>query len=199
MPPHSTLHPNENSDLLFSTASTMTVCQEPSNCRMLDKRQPPPELQSLTHQLQGYVQAYSPVWLVVRCAVWKQYLVVLGVHAHDPQVSSSQLFMLLTQALQTIVAPRLANRPHATGSRSQPVQLCLKIAGQATIYATHCLRLYATPPTELPIAPSLTKSSVAKPAIAPLPLTPAHVEQAQVAPTHPTLGHVTLAQRRVSR
>ncbi len=171
-------------------------------CRMLDKRQPPPELQSLTHQLQDYVQSHSPVWLVVRCAIWKQYLVLLGVHAHDPRVSSSQLFMLLTQALQTVVTPHLVNLPCVADGRSQPVQLCLKIAGQAKIYATHCLQLHCPQLhdmqlAELPVAPSLAKSSGVEPSIAPLSLTPAQVGQAQVAPTHAALEHGTLAQQRL--
>ncbi len=104
-----------------------------------DSRYDDDRLQHLTQQLQGYLQRHNSVWLAVHCAVWKQHLVVLGVHAADTRVDPRQLFALLAEALSAIAVPPLPNYSGQT-------QLCLKIAGQRSIYATHRLQLRSPQP-----------------------------------------------------
>lgn len=91
-------------------------------------------LQDLNRHLQAYLQAHHPVWLGVRCAIWKQHLVVLGIHRAEPGVDQSELFAMMARALAAIALPLLTQF-------ARRVQLCLKVAGQSAIYATYRLQV----------------------------------------------------------
>ncbi|MCS6813495.1 MAG: hypothetical protein NZ772_07990 [Cyanobacteria bacterium] len=105
-------------------------------------------LKHLNNHLQVYLQARHPVWVDIRCAVWKQHLVILGIHRAEPSLDQSELFAMMARALAAIALPLLTQF-------SRRVQLCLKVAGQSTIYATYRLQIgssqrASTLPTTVP-------------------------------------------------